>query len=200
MKIIWYEVPDTENSIDLFTRLNIGKIPLTSSELVKALFLKEESENVIRQEELSLEWDNMEKELHNDEFWGFLTNSEIDNYPTRIDLVLDLISKKSDTDKETYRTFFYFDDEHKKGKSLEEIWDEIQHNFLTLKEWFFDHEFYHKIGYLVASDSKKLIDILNDYTNKSKTEFREYLNESIRIASTSKNHIMSWIMYMIMMK
>lgn len=180
VKIIWYEVPDTENSIDLFTRLNIGKIPLTSSELVKALFLKEESENVIRQEELSLEWDNMEKELHNDEFWGFLTNSEIDNYPTRIDLVLDLISKKSDTDKETYRTFFYFDDEHKKGKSLEEIWDEIQHNFLTLKEWFFDHEFYHKIGYLVASDSKKLIDILNDYTNKSKTEFREYLNESIR--------------------
>lgn len=180
VKIIWYEVPDTENSIDLFTRLNIGKIPLTSSELVKALFLKEECENAIRQEELSLEWDNMEKELHNDEFWGFLTNSETDSYPTRIDLVLDLISKKSDTDKETYRTFFYFDDEHKKGKSLEEIWDEIQHNFLTLKEWFFDHEFYHKIGYLVASDSKKLIDILNDYTYKSKTEFREYLDESIR--------------------
>ncbi len=180
VKIIWYEVPDTENSIDLFTRLNIGKIPLTSSELVKALFLKEESKDAIRQEELSLEWDNMEKELHNDEFWGFLTNSEIDNYPTRIALVLDLISKKIDADKEAYRTFFYFDDEHKKGKSLEEIWNEIQHNFLTLKEWFFDHEFYHKIGYLVASDSKKLIDIMNDYTDKSKTEFREYLDESIR--------------------
>ena len=72
VRIIWYEVPDTESSIDLFTRLNIGKIPLTSSELVKALFLKEESENDIRQEELSLEWDNMEKELHNDDFWGFL--------------------------------------------------------------------------------------------------------------------------------
>ena len=122
----------------------------------------------------------MEKELHNDEFWGFLTNSEIDNYPTRIALVLDLISKKIDADKEAYRTFFYFDDEHKKGKSLEEIWNEIQHNFLTLKEWFFDHEFCHKIGYLVASDSKKLIDIMNDYTDKSKTEFREYLDESIR--------------------
>ena len=81
---------------------------------------------MIRQEELSLEWDNMERELHNDEFWGFLTNSEVDKYPTRIDLVLDLISKKTDADKETYRTFFYFDDEHKKGKSLEEIWDEIE--------------------------------------------------------------------------
>lgn len=179
VKIIWYEVPDTENSISLFTRLNIGKIPLTSSELVKALFLKEESENAIRQEELSLEWDNIEKELHNEEFWGFLTNSEADKYPTRIDLVLDLISNKTDADKETYRTFFYFDDEHKRGKSLEEIWNQIQHKFLTLKEWFSDHDFYHKIGYLVASDSKKLIEILNDYTDKTKTEFRQYLDESI---------------------
>ena len=180
VKVIWYEVPDTESSIDLFTRLNIGKIPLTSSELVKALFLKEESENMIRQEELSLEWDNMEKELHNDEFWGFLTNSETDKYPTRIDLVMDLISRKTETDKETYRTFFYFDNEYKNGKSLEEIWDEIQHNFLTLKEWFSDHEFYHKIGYLIASDSKTLIEILNDYIDKSKSEFRLYLDKSIK--------------------
>ena len=180
VKIIWYEVPDTENSIDLFTRLNIGKIPLTSSELVKALFLKNESENAIRQEELSLEWDNMEKELHNEEFWGFLTNSDSDNYPTRIDLILDLISRKQYSDKETYRTFFYFDNELKSGKSLENIWDEIQHSFLTLKEWFSDHEFYHKIGYLIASSSKKLIDILNDYADKSKTEFRQYLDESIK--------------------
>lgn len=180
VKIIWYEVPDSESSIDLFTRLNIGKIPLTSSELVKALFLKGESENTIRQEELSLEWDNMEKELHDDEFWGFLTNSETENYPTRIDLVLDLISKKTESDKEVYRTFFHFDNEYKAGKSLEDIWCEIQHNYLTLKEWFSDHDFYHQIGYLIASGSKKLIDILNDYSDKNKTAFREYLNESIR--------------------
>lgn len=188
VKVIWYEVPDSERSIDLFTRLNIGKIPLTSSELVKALFLKGESENAIRQEELSLEWDNMEKELHNDEFWGFLTNSETDNYPTRIDLVLDLISKKAEGDKEVYRTFFYFDNEYKKGKSLEDIWGEIQHNYLTLKEWFSDHDFYHQIGYLIASNSKKLIDILNDYSDKTKTAFRQYLVESIRESINKKNY------------
>lgn len=180
VKIIWYEVPDTENSANLFTRLNIGKIPLTSSELVKALFLKNESENSIRQEELSLEWDNMEKELHNEDFWGFLTNSETDNYPTRIDLVLDLISRKTVYDKETYSTFFYFDKKYKEGSSLEDIWSEIQHHFLTLKEWFYDHDFYHKIGYLIASNSKSLVDILDSYTDKSKTSFRLYLEESIK--------------------
>lgn len=180
VKIIWYEVPDTENSANLFTRLNIGKIPLTSSELVKALFLKNESENSIRQEELSLEWDNMEKELHNEDFWGFLTNSETDNYPTRIDLVLDLISRKTVYDKETYSTFFCFDKKYKEGSSLEDIWSEIQHHFLTLKEWFYDHDFYHKIGYLIASNSKSLVDILDSYADKSKTSFRMYLEESIK--------------------
>ena len=180
VKIIWYEVPDTENSANLFTRLNIGKIPLTSSELVKALFLKNESENSIRQEELSLEWDNMEKELHNEDFWGFLTNSETDNYPTRIDIVLDLISRKTVYDKETYSTFFYFDKKYKEGSSLEDIWSEIQHHFLTLKEWFYDHDFYHKIGYLIASNSKSLVDILDSYADKSKTSFRMYLEESIK--------------------
>ena len=180
VKVIWYEVPDTEKSIDLFTRLNIGKIPLTSSELVKALFLKDESKNLIRQEELSLEWDNMERELHNSEFWGFLTNAKPDSYPTRIDLVLDLISQKSSNDKETYKTFFYFNDELKNFKSLDDIWNEIQHKFLTLKEWFFNHEFYHKIGYLIASNSKTLIEILNDYSKKSKSEFKLYLDQCIK--------------------
>ena len=39
VKIIWYEVGENEDAISLFTRLNIGKIPLTSAELVKAMFL-----------------------------------------------------------------------------------------------------------------------------------------------------------------
>ncbi len=34
VKIIWYEVGDSEDAISLFTRLNIGTIALTSAELV----------------------------------------------------------------------------------------------------------------------------------------------------------------------
>ena len=39
VNIIWYEAGHDEDSNALFQRLNIGKIPLTSSELVKAIFL-----------------------------------------------------------------------------------------------------------------------------------------------------------------
>ena len=44
-KIIWYEVDDSEDSIELFERLNLGKIPLTNAELTKALFLSADSFN-----------------------------------------------------------------------------------------------------------------------------------------------------------
>ena len=113
IKIIWYEVDELEDAIGLFTRLNIGKIPLTNAELVKAMFLsKDTNEKVDRekQEEISLQWDNMEKELHNNSLWYFLTNKTNTDYQTRIDLVLDLISGKPEYSREKYYTFFKFDE------------------------------------------------------------------------------------------
>ena len=62
-----------------------------------------------RQEEISLQWDMIEQELQNPSFWGFLSNIDGDQMPTRIDLILDLMVDKSGNDREKYRTFFYFD-------------------------------------------------------------------------------------------
>ena len=56
VKIIWYEVGENEDAISLFTRLNIGKIPLTSAELVKAMFLSSDATGTVdrkKQEEIS---------------------------------------------------------------------------------------------------------------------------------------------------
>ena len=124
VNVIWYEVDSAENGIELFERLNIGKIPLTSSELVKALFLKDSVRDKMsgRQEEISLQWDMIEQELQNPSFWGFLSNIDGDQMPTRIDLILDLMVDKSGNDREKYRTFFYFD---RQIKSLSETTTEI---------------------------------------------------------------------------
>ena len=182
VKIIWYEVGENEDAIGLFTRLNIGKIPLTSAELVKAMFLsRDNSEHMDRekQEEISLQWDNIEKELHNDALWYFLTNSIKGQYQTRIDLVLDLISGKQDSSREKYYTFFRFD-EMRKEKSLDEIWRKIQQTFLILKDWFENHELYHKIGYLIASNKQTLYQIYKLSEHKKKNEFIASLNALIR--------------------
>ncbi len=182
VKIIWYEVGEDEDPIALFTRLNIGKIPLTSAELVKAMFLSESGNGEMtreRQEEISLQWDNMERELHNDSLWYFLTNTTEQQYPTRIDLMLDLISEKPEGCKDKYYTFFYFD-EQRQNQDLKDLWTKITRTFLTVKDWFEDHNLYHKVGYLIASGDKTLLDLYKLSVDKKKSEFRSELENLIR--------------------
>lgn len=182
VKVIWYEVGETEDAISLFTRLNIGKIPLTSAELVKAMFLSQDSTEMIsnnHQEEIALQWDNIEKELHHDSLWYFLSNSLKNKYQTRIDLILDLIAEKDEVTKEKYYTFFTFD-EMRKTLSLAEIWRKIQQTFLTLKSWHENHALYHKIGYLIASNSKTLQQVFTISKDKKKDEFQAALNVFIK--------------------
>lgn len=181
VKIIWYEVGESEDAISLFTRLNIGKIPLTSAELVKAMFLsRDNAENMRRekQEEISLQWDGIERELHNESLWFFLTNSVKGEYQTRIDLVLDLIAGKDESAREKYYTFFRFD-ELRKEVSLDDIWKKIYQTFLTLKGWYEDHDLYHRIGYLITSGTPlhKIFALSKD---KKKSEFNESLDELIK--------------------
>jgi uncharacterized protein with ParB-like and HNH nuclease domain len=182
VKVIWYEVDESQDAISLFTRLNIGKIPLTSAELIKAMFLSRDNENQMnkeRREEIALQWDSIEKELHDDRLWYFLTNSANTEYHTRIDLVLDLIAGRTDNTKEKYFTFFEFDD-RRRNEELQDIWQEISHTFLILKDWYGNHELNHKIGYLIASGYKKLAAIYSASKNQTKSKFVEILDNYIR--------------------
>lgn len=187
--VIWYEVDSQKDGNLLFQRLNIGKIPLTSSELVKAIFLSESNKDSIqnRQEEISLQWDNIEKELHNSSLWYFLTNNTKSTYQTRIDLILNLISKAQDS-ADKYATFFYFDN-LRKTTDLLNIWNDIQHTFLILKDWYNNHALYHRIGYLISVGCK-IEDIYNLSIGKTKKEFNKLLiNEIIKtVKLNNKNY------------
>lgn len=200
VKFIWYESVD-ENPISVFTRLNIGKIGLTNSELVKALVLnrsnfKEDNYSHIRlkQQEIASEWDRIEYTLQNDEFWLFIHNLNYDK-PTRIEFIFDLIANnnsfglndgfqnKIGTDQ--YRTFRYFyeffnssagqSDEIKIGR----CWGKVKNIFQIFEEWYNDLELYHYVGYLIYQD-RKLDDIRKQWEEKkSKVEFVRYLKERI---------------------
>lgn len=206
VKVIWYEIGESENPNALFQRLNIGKIPLTSAELVKAMFLSDTSQknglhknkmdsnptgskySESNQIEISLQWDLIESELHNDAFWYFLTNQFKTRYQTRIDLLLDLISGKTEKEKDTYSTFFYFD-RLRSEMSLPKLWSSIYHIYLILKDWFENHEFYHKIGYLIASETLTLKQIYEVSQNKTKDQFREELDNQIKKSVAGKNYL-----------
>ncbi|MEH7495679.1 DUF262 domain-containing protein, partial [Neobacillus niacini] len=64
VKVIWYEVEPKIEVREVFSRLNIGKIPLTNAELIKALILSKTSEE--QKFELANEWDQIERSLRKD--------------------------------------------------------------------------------------------------------------------------------------
>ncbi|NCA22178.1 MAG: DUF262 domain-containing protein, partial [Crocinitomicaceae bacterium] len=110
-KVIWYETSKDEDSIDIFTRINSGKIPLTNAELIKALFLRKtnftENDNEkgndkvrLKQIEISSEWDRIEYALQDETFWYFINKSE-NNSATRIEFIFNLMYKVAqEEDKE----------------------------------------------------------------------------------------------------
>lgn len=186
VKIIWYHVDSTVNSIDLFTRLNIGKIPLTNAELVKALFLNSSSfseetnaEAERRKLEISLLWDEMEQKLSEKEFWAFVTNESYEDYQTKIELILNLISKKKNQ-FDPFHTFLYFLNQSKnKSTSLWKLWLDIEQYYLTLCEWFKSRNYYHKVGYLITI-GHNLGDLIEMSLKLKKSEFDSEIDKKIK--------------------
>ena len=181
VKIIWYEPEDNISGVELFTRLNIGRIPLTNSELVRALFLSRNSDlTPAEQLEIAAEWDSIEKELHQPSFWAFLTNYQPEDYPNRIDLLFDLMAGGKSRDK--YATFFYFNNKIKEGEKKQDVWKGIVAYFARLKEWYGNREIFHKVGFLVAvgNKDKALINLLNNTAGKKKDEVSVYLDSEIK--------------------
>lgn len=76
--LIWYEAPEGTDRNELFRRLNVGRIPLTDAELIKALILSKigaDGTRSERQEQVAVQWDYFEREFRDPELWAFITGS-----------------------------------------------------------------------------------------------------------------------------
>lgn len=184
IKFIWYNVTkdiksDEKKAIDIFTRLNSGKILLTDAELIKALFLKQDNfkeSEIEKKLHIAYKWDEIEKTLNNDSFWYFISNKKEKEIAkrNRIELILELsVDIKNNNQYKLFKKY----EEILKGKSDSEeyspeknnnslnkifykLWNTIEECFLTLKEWYNDNEMYHYIGYLICS-GKQIENIYN---------------------------------------
>jgi uncharacterized protein with ParB-like and HNH nuclease domain len=186
-KTIWYESMES-NSISIFTRINIGKIPLTNAELIKALFLnssnfeQEKDEKIklkLKQLEISTEWDQIEHSLQNDRMWFFLTGSKAST--NRIELIFDLMNEEED-ENDNYATFRFFNKKFqmRSQSAVEKNWGDIKDYFQRFSEWFNERDLYHKIGFLICIHAINIKDLYGVSSKSSKTEFREYLDDLIR--------------------
>jgi len=153
-KVIWYEVTGKIDSIELFTRINSNKIPLTEAELIKALFLIALTDTSTQREwVVAQQWDKIENELEEDEFWYFITANTPPATPIDYIFSLSEVVKKQENYQGEYPIFNAYYNAYKNAENkkqwVETQWNEVRNNFLTLKEWFKDFEYYHLVGALI---------------------------------------------------
>lgn len=174
-KVIWYEVAETANVHELFMRLNIGKIPLTNAELIKASLLQPLKENV--RQEFALHWEQIERALRDDSFWYFIKSPIV--YTNRIEYLFDLIVGKSPTEIDPFYTFYQLE-------KAPQVWERTQALFALLQEWYVNHETYHLVGCLLHTKKKSLSlkKLYQDYESEhgeTKEVFLTHLRQLARL-------------------
>jgi len=195
VEIIWYQIEELKGiedkdeveskKIDIFNRLNIGKIPLTDAELIRALLLSKikhglsDREAILRQAEISNEWHRIEMELRNEEFWYFLNSKQLEETSSTIEFIFKLIAVNN---TKKYSTYLWFEKEIKSENPVEEknnairLWNQTKEYFGKLKYWFENDYLYHHIGYVLALDDNptKAIRTIIENSNCTKTAFKEW--------------------------
>lgn len=208
IQFIWYEVDSDANSVDIFTKLNIGKIPLTNAELFKAQLLNPDNAPIGEKEyldfqinltQIAFEWDKIEQSLRDDEFWNFISNENCEG-ETRIDYLLRLYATQLKTNnskpgsslvkiQETDKLFPFLSINtylrENPQITSKDIWDEIVRIHDKMKAWYGDNhnnKLYHYIGFLIAvskSSIAVITDLIKETEGKKKSEVEEQIYNKI---------------------
>lgn len=192
-KVIWYELDKDEEEHKVFERLNVGKIPLTSAELIKAALLN--SKNFTRDSELSkiqlaLQWDEVEHTLQDDAFWCFLSN-DTDKTSTRIDRIFELYYDKTDSGRNIFEIF-----REKSGGGYQKEWNKIYNFFRRNVDLFNDPQAQGLTGFVYyytesPAEIKEIFffdEINNELRNKKDIieKLKEYCRKIIKVEDIEK--------------
>lgn len=189
--LIWYQLQNDDSGqvIKVFLNNNKGKINLTSSELIKALFILSiknsgaKSITELQINQFALEWDGIEKQLQDDKFWFFIQSDEsLYTEGTRIDYLFDLHFQKNNKKNDSFFSY------RKVEKSFNEephnivkdIWESIVQLYYKLMNWYQDSSLYHLVGYLINAKIKTLSEIVELSKKKNKKAFEEELSQAIK--------------------
>lgn len=186
VKVIWYELAANDDPVAAFTRLNIGKIPLTEAELVRALFLRratgdDTSGNLSLR--IAYEWDQIEKRLQDDSVWYFLQNADLED-ANRIGLVFKLAARMEGhaVNGEDYAVFSHFSDLLNAEFSAEIQWRKVKDIFMALEEWYEDRYLFHVLGFVLNQTGgglSTIAELLADSQASNKHDFSQGLRNRV---------------------
>lgn len=180
VKVIWYEAPDSMDATTLFTRLNVGRIPLTDAELVKALLMSRSRVDLRtsdRSLEIAAQWDAIERDLRDPELWAFITGSASEE-PTHISLLLDTVAGGPvGRDRPPFHTFETL--RRPIDSDPQQLWNQVVELHALVLGWYSNRDLFHKIGYLVA-EGGSLTELIALARGKTKSMFESELDALIR--------------------
>lgn len=179
--VIWYEAPAGTDPNDLFIRLNRDRMPLTDSELIKALVLSSTAADdgqSSRQQEIAAQWDGFERDLRDEQFWAFLTGSTTKR-STHIDFLFESMTPNAGLKtRPRYWTFSKVLDRVTEA-GVAAFWNEVVERHGLLTGWFNNRELYHRLGYLIAT-GVSISDLISASQSRTHSAFRDYLREKTR--------------------
>lgn len=154
VRVIWYEAADDLDAATLFTRLNVGRIPLTDAELVKALLLSRSRGGLgltDRALEIATQRDGIERDLRDPELWAFITGKATED-PTHISLLLDTIAGgPTGRDRPLFHTFETL--RERIAADPQEFWDQVVDLHSLVLGWHENRDLFHKIGFLITQST-----------------------------------------------
>lgn len=165
-KVIWYQLGNDScvDPVEEFTRINNGKIPLTDTELIKALFLQKKNfgnSKILNQIKMSMQWEQMENALQRNDFWCFISNKGVfaeDRMGELLRLVYlryNIHGRKDIQSGDIFRYYYNQLDglsQQELQNKIKILWSDIIDSFRTLEDWFESPEIYNYVGYLVQSN------------------------------------------------
>lgn len=186
VRVIWYETPANIDATALFVRLNVGRIPLTDAELIKAALLSAvRSNSNDRAHEIAAQWDGIERDLHQAEIWalvaGLAASDGDEKYPTRIGLVLDTLADEQAPPPPGKRPRYYTFDTLRGGieQDFSVFWKKVVTLHAQILGWVEQPKIYNKMGFLVAS-RYAFGELAQASKGKKKSEFEAFLVECIK--------------------
>lgn len=190
-----HEIAANEDGRNAFQRLNAGKTPLTSSELIRALFI--EAGNGLTEGEksdIAKEWDLIESATSDGQFWSIWNNEDFRDVPTRMDFLFSIVGKVDPRRARhdgllVYRAIEKLvleksPAEAGKDKScgLRLVWETVLRCWWWMQSCYSDEETYHLLGWLAQftdRGTQRLWELWNEDACSRLDNFRQKLRNLV---------------------
>ena len=146
-EFLYFPIEEENSEFDFFSRLNTWKISATDSELVKCYFLSDDNLEAI--EKRAVLWNQMERQLSNNQFWGMFANSDVVN-ADRMGVLLSYVNiGKIIIKKEEKYPLFESYREAGKTNTKGQLWSKVEKAFNLLLQWYGNRYYRHLVGWYV---------------------------------------------------